>query len=150
MHHPFSDWTYPLSLRGFRRSAVLNLTRTLGTSSCFSNICDGELYQDIVFTAAVGYSLTLNADDTPLLFQQHLNLAYTIISYKGAYHATNELVLAALQFGKKKPDIDLFLDAFMETMTDSSQNDLVVEQNPSRRDFSCRHLQTVRSINHTV
>lgn len=91
-------------------------------------------------------TVSLNADDTPLLFQQHLNLAYTIISYKDAYHATNKLVLAALRFGKKKPDIDLFLDAFVETMTDSSQNDLVVEQNPSRRDFSSRHLQTVRSI----
>lgn len=39
----------------------------------------------------------------------------------------DKLVLAALSFGKKKPDMGIFLDAFVEKMDGLSQNGFVLE-----------------------
>ncbi|XP_049528985.1 uncharacterized protein LOC125947754 [Dermacentor silvarum] len=115
-----------------KNRTIRDLTRPLSTSSSFSDICDGELYRDFVSaTADNGHriSLTLNTDGTLLFSSSNTSIwpIQLLVNEVPAMQRANKLVLAALWFGKNKPDMDLFLDAFLETMDDLSEKGFMLE-----------------------
>lgn len=115
-----------------KNCSFLDLTKPLSQSSNLSDICDGELYRKFVSaTVDEGHriSFTLNADGTPLFSSSNTSIwpIQLLVNEVPIMQRGDKLVLAALWFGKKKPDMSIFLDVFVEKMEGLAQNGFVLD-----------------------
>ncbi|CAN8006934.1 unnamed protein product [Ixodes hexagonus] len=106
-------------------SDFLDLTATLQDASPLCDITDGSMYRTFVNeTAGVGHriSVTLNADGAPV-FKSSATSIWPIqlsVNEIPAKDRMNNLVLAALWFGKGKPRMNMFQKAFVDIMQNLS------------------------------
>ncbi|XP_077552509.1 uncharacterized protein LOC144166948 [Haemaphysalis longicornis] len=90
-------------------------------SDVLSDTSDGTMYRDFVeATADVGHriSFTLNADGAPLFKSSNTSIwpIQLIVNEIPAAERMKRPVLAALWFGREKPPMEMFQDAFVEDM----------------------------------
>lgn len=110
-----------------KKCDLLDLTKPLPHKGTLSDIWDGEMYRNFVFsTREFGHriSFSLNADGTPIFKSSGTAIwpIQLIINELPAEHRMSKLVLAALWFGKQKPDMGLFQNAFVNQMAKLSND----------------------------
>lgn len=110
----------------------VDLTEPLKPKDGFSDICDGELYRAFVSsTANAGHriSFILNADGTPIFKSSGTSIwpIQLLVNELPVAQRMQKMILAALWFGKSKPDMVLFQDAFVEAINDLSEKGFNLE-----------------------
>lgn len=97
------------------------------THSHYSDIQDGSMYQEFVSaTAQAGHrvSLTLNIDGAPV-FKSSATAVWPIqltVNELPAEERSKKRLLAALWFGREKPNFNIFQNVFVNIMSDLSEN----------------------------
>lgn len=109
-----------------KNSDFLDLTEPLGDGHTMGDITDGSMYRTFVNeTAEAGHriSVTLNADGAPVFKSSSTSIWPIQLSVNEIppKDRMNNLVLAALWFGKSKPRMDIFQKAFVDMMQDLSE-----------------------------
>lgn len=133
MHHFFVLFDIPSQLQKVLKGCdILDLTEPLEPKDSFSDICDGELYRAFVSsTANAGHriSFVLNADGTPIFKSSGTAIwpIQLLVNELPATQRMQKVILAALWFGKKKPDMVPFQDAFVGAVNDLSEKGFDLE-----------------------
>ncbi|XP_049511151.1 uncharacterized protein LOC125939771 isoform X1 [Dermacentor silvarum] len=119
---------------------ILDLTKPLRPCDTFSDITDGKLYRDFV-TSTIGsgnrISFTLNTDGTPLFKSSGTAIwpVQLIINEVPPEQRMNKLVLAALWFGKEKPNMELFQGAFVDALNKLGEEGFLLEHEGEEKVF---------------
>lgn len=118
----------------------LDLTEPLEPKDGFSDIYDGDLYRAFVASTANArhiISFVLNADGTPLFKSSGTAIwpIQLLLNQLPATQKMQKVILAALWFGKKKPDMVLFQDAFVDAVNNLSEKGFNLEHHGRAKTF---------------
>ncbi|XP_037502213.1 uncharacterized protein LOC119376472 [Rhipicephalus sanguineus] len=119
---------------------LLDLTKPLRCRNTLSDITDGQLYRDFV-TSTVGFgnriSFVLNTDGAPLFKSSGTAIwpVQLLINEIPPEQRMNKLVLAALWFGKEKPDMGLFQGPFVDALNKLGEYGFLLEHEGKEKVF---------------